>query len=75
MALMMLDNDDEARAHLEKALALDPFNPGARLANAFYLMKQGERKEAIEELRQLVPDQRAPVFVRERADQMLSRFD
>jgi serine/threonine protein kinase len=74
MALIMMDRDDEAKEALDTALALDPFNPEARLANAFYLAKQGDKKEAVQELQHLVRDQRAPGYVRERARQILDRF-
>jgi serine/threonine protein kinase/Flp pilus assembly protein TadD len=74
MALMMMDRDDEAKQALDTALTMDPFSPEARLAKAFYLLKQGDRKEAVQELRNLVRDQRAPVYVKERARQILERF-
>jgi serine/threonine-protein kinase len=74
LALLMMDQNDEAKEPLDQAQALDPFSPEARLANAVYLFKQGERQEAVQELRQLTRDQRVPVFVRERAKQMLERL-
>jgi serine/threonine protein kinase/Flp pilus assembly protein TadD len=74
MALMMMDRDDEAKEALDTALAIDPFSSEARLANAFYLFKQGEKREAAQELRNLIRDQRAPVYVKERARQILERF-
>ncbi|MBN1995593.1 MAG: protein kinase [Anaerolineae bacterium] len=75
LALMMMDDFDAARPPLDRALDLNPLSPEARLANAIYLFHQGQRQEAIQELRQLVRDQRAPAFVRDRATRMLERFE
>jgi tetratricopeptide (TPR) repeat protein len=74
IALMMMDEDEAAREILDKAVALDPLNAETRLANALYLIRNGDKREAMEELRLLARDQHIPVFVRERAHHMLDRF-
>ena len=74
IALTMQDKPDEAKAALDKALQLDPFNPEARLANAFYLFRQGDRIKAVQELRNLIQDQRVPVFAKERARILLDQI-
>jgi Flp pilus assembly protein TadD len=74
MALLALGKLDEAKSALDKALTLNPLNADARLANALYLFKKGDKLKAVQELRSLIQDQRAPVSIRERARQWLERL-
>lgn len=74
LALLALDRNAEAKQAIDTALSLDPFSPEARLANAVYLGKQGNRQAALQELRQLIRDQRVSIFVKEHARQLLNRL-
>jgi len=74
LALLMMNEDPTAREAIDHALSLDPRNAEARLAEAIYLFKQGDRVEARRQLQDLAQDQRVPPFVRERANQMLERL-
>ncbi|NJN97686.1 MAG: tetratricopeptide repeat protein [Anaerolineales bacterium] len=72
LALMALDQVDAAKPVLDTALGLDPLNPETHLAQAMYLFKTGDRRGARRELQLLIQSGRAPVFVIERARQMLA---
>jgi len=74
LALMMMDQDPPAREAIDRALALDPRNAEARLANAIFLFRHDDRIEARRQLQELAQDQQVPPFVRERANQMLERL-
>jgi Flp pilus assembly protein TadD/predicted Ser/Thr protein kinase len=74
MAWIAMGKLDEAKSALDKALILNPLNAEARLANALYLFKQGDKLKAVQELRNLMQDQRAPNSIRERARQWLDRL-
>ncbi len=71
LALLHLDEDEAAREAIDKALELDPGNPEARLADALYMAKQGNRREAIQELQYLVQDNKASFLVKQRARELL----
>jgi tetratricopeptide (TPR) repeat protein len=75
MALLLLDQDQEAKEAIDTALALDPLSPEARLANAAYLAKQKQIRPATHTLRELVNEGRAPVFVRDRARNLLNKLN
>ena len=74
MALVLLDEDESAKKAIDEALALDATSPAAHLANAVYLNKQGNRKEALQEVQTVLRNQAAPIFVRQRAQQLLERI-
>lgn len=72
LALLALDQVDAAKPVLDTAMGLDPLNPETHLAQAMYLFKTGDRRGARRELQLLIQSGRAPVFVIERARQMLA---
>lgn len=72
IALLALNQIDAAKPVLDTALSLDPLNPETHLAQAMYLFKTGDRRGARRELQLLVQSGRAPLFVIERARQMLT---
>ncbi len=72
LALLTLNRNEEAKEVIDTALSLDPLNPEARLAHAAYLVKQGERHQALKELQQLVQDRHAPPFVIQRARELMA---
>ena len=59
---------------IDAALQLDQLSPEARLANAMYLIKQREFRQAALTLRQLTQDARAPLFVQNRARRLLEQI-
>lgn len=74
LALLFLDREEEAKAAIDTALNLDQTNAEARLANAAYLAKQGNRQEALQEIQNIMQDRDTPFLVRERARFILTRL-
>jgi Tfp pilus assembly protein PilF len=72
MAFLALNQVDAAKTAIDTALTLDELNPETHLAQAMYLFKTGDRRGARRELQLLVQSGRAPLFVIERAKQMLA---
>lgn len=72
IALLALNQVDAAKTAIDTALTLDKLNPETHLAQAMYLFKTGDRRGARRELQLLVQSGRAPLFVIERAKQMLA---
>jgi len=74
LALLFLDREEEAKAAIDTALNLDQTNAEARLANAAYLAKQGNRQEALQEIQNIMQDRDTPFLIRERARYILTRL-
>jgi serine/threonine-protein kinase len=74
LALVLLDEDERAKKAIDEALAIDAASPAAHLANAVYLNKQGNRREALQEVRMVLRNQATPLFVRQRAQQLLEHL-
>jgi tetratricopeptide (TPR) repeat protein len=75
IALLALKRNDEAKSAIDAALALDPDSPEAHLANAIYLSRQGNRLQALRELRQVIQNQRASSLLKERARRLMDQFE
>ncbi len=73
-ALLSIDQDEAAKEMIDEALTLEPKNPEAHLANAFYLVKHDDRRGAVKELQQIMQNHRAPVRIRDRAQQLLDKL-
>ena len=74
IALTAMDQPAAAKEALDTALALNPNSYEAQLANAFYLRQQGKPVLALQALRDIVQDQRAPIYVKERARQIVTAW-
>jgi serine/threonine protein kinase len=74
LALLNLDRNQEAKQAIDTALSLDSTNPESRLANAIYLARQGQRRQALVELQQLLQDRHAPPFVVQRTREFLAQL-
>jgi serine/threonine-protein kinase len=69
---------EEARVQLDRALALDPYNPGPRMNNGDLLAYEGRYAEAIEELqaaRRIQPDHPGPYRGLASVYHMLGSYD
>lgn len=71
IALTAMDQPAAAKEALDTALTLNPNSYEAQLANAFYLRGQGKPVLALQTLRDIVQDQKAPIHVKERARQLV----
>lgn len=74
ISLLAMDRDEAAKEAIDEALALDQTNPGAHLANAFYLAKQGDRRAALHEVEQVLRNRNASPFFKERARQLQEKI-
>lgn len=74
LALLALDRVEAAKVALDVAVALDGVTPEIQLANAVYLLKQGQTEAAIEEFEQLIQDRQASARLRDRARQLLNQI-
>lgn len=75
LALLKVEQNEAAKQAIDTALRLDPNSPEAHLAKAMYLMRQGERRQALAELKQLVQNRQAPPFVLQRAREFLAQLE
>ncbi len=74
IAYTELKQPDQAKNAINAALALDPNNLEAHLANAYYLKEQGNRLAALRELRQLAKNNAASPLLKERVRQLLTQL-
>jgi len=74
LALIALDRLDEAKVAIDAALSLDPARPEARMAQAVYLVKQGNRRAALLELQAVIRNSEASLLLKNRAEQFLEEL-
>ncbi len=74
IALTQLNRPAEAKAAIDRALALEPDSPEAHLANAYYLKQQGNRLAALREVRQIIQNNAASPLLKERARELLGQL-
>jgi serine/threonine-protein kinase len=75
IALLALDQNEEAKHAIDAALALDSNSPEAHLANAIYLSRQGNRLQALREFRWVIQNQETSPLLKDRARRLMEQFD
>ncbi len=69
-----MGEDDAAKQAIDEALAIDHGNIEAQFADALYLAKQGNRREAAQTLQRIVKNQTANSRITNRAQQLLDEL-